>query len=286
MIYAVEMVRAEVAVGMAMREEVPHHLQLGVGDSDQGSLFATMGSQAFVECCRIGALGARGGPGDFGHQAFDPGIAAVAFAGAALASTGVVAGAQASPGSQVARAGEAAHIGADFSDQSAGGGAVEARHLHQQRRRPFKRGHVTFRSPAPLRRYVVPGWPATRSTAATKSGGAAAPALPAPPSIRSAYCASGRALVPPAPPDPARLRSAPESWTGRTPPACSTPRYRASRWRLRAPCGCGCPPARTRAPGWCACGTGRATRAPPTAAQSWPRAIHAAANSPATRNRP
>src|SRR5512144_2537250 len=130
---ALEVVAAEVAVGLAGAEHVPVGDEHGVLDRAERASMADPGLETLVLGGQVGVFGADGGERGFFER--DPEeLAALAGApGATFAGGLVVAGAASGPGGEVARAGKDAHVGADLSDHDLGGALGDAGHRGGQR---------------------------------------------------------------------------------------------------------------------------------------------------------
>jgi hypothetical protein len=92
-------------------------------------------AEAAVEAAELGADvggGASGGPGAFGENCAELGVALAGPAGAVLAGGFIVAGAQSGPRGQVCCGGESGHVDADLGDDDPGGALTDPRDRGQQ----------------------------------------------------------------------------------------------------------------------------------------------------------
>src|SRR5881227_3834721 len=113
---ALEVVAAEVAVGLAGGEHVPVGDQHRMLDGAERAAVSEARLEALVLRGEVAVLGADRGERGFLERDPEPLRALAGTPGAAFAGRLVVAGAAAGPGREVPGAGEDAHVGADLSD--------------------------------------------------------------------------------------------------------------------------------------------------------------------------
>jgi len=127
-VFALEVVAAEVAVGLAGGEHVPVGDQHRVFDGAERAAVTDARLEALVLGGEVGALAARRGQGGFLERDPEPLGAFAGPSGAALAGRLVVAGAASGPGGEVPGGREDAHVDADLSDHDFRGSAGDAGH--------------------------------------------------------------------------------------------------------------------------------------------------------------
>ena len=88
--------------------------------ANEGALLATAASEAAVVGAEVGVFGVGSSPGGLGQGAAQPVVTLGGTAATALAGTLVVAGTDASPGSQVTGVRKPRHVGADLSQDRLG----------------------------------------------------------------------------------------------------------------------------------------------------------------------
>src|SRR5215212_3180870 len=118
---ALEVVAAEVAVGLAGAEHVPVGDQHRVFDGAERAAVAEAGLEALVLGGEVAAFAADRSEGGLFERDAEPLGALARAPGAAFAGGLVVAGAASGPAGEVAGGREHAHVGADLSDHDFGG---------------------------------------------------------------------------------------------------------------------------------------------------------------------
>src|SRR5437763_10072242 len=113
---AAEVVAAEVVVQLTGREHVPAGTEDRVFDGAERAAMAAPRPQPLVLGGEVDVVGAGGCHRRLGEGGVEPLGAVAGFAGAAFAGGAVVAGALTGPAGEVARGGEAAHVGADLGE--------------------------------------------------------------------------------------------------------------------------------------------------------------------------
>src|SRR5215217_3156444 len=111
---ALEVVAAEVVVGLAGGEHVPVGDEHGVFDGAERAAVPEVWPEAPVLGGEIAVAGADGGQGGLFERDREPLGAVAGVPGAAFAGGLVVAGAAAGPGGEVPRGGKDAHVGGDL----------------------------------------------------------------------------------------------------------------------------------------------------------------------------
>src|SRR3954454_8093073 len=129
-----EVVRAQVAVGGSLGQDVPDDHNEGVGG---GGLLTALAAEAAVEAAELRAhvgTGPTGGPGALGEQRAEFLAALAGPTRAVLAGGFVVARAQSGPRGQVRRGGESGHVDADLGDDDLSGALTDPGDGRQRRR--------------------------------------------------------------------------------------------------------------------------------------------------------
>src|SRR6266567_335931 len=108
----------EVLVCGLVAEQMVGDDQQGVPDRDDSALAAAAGGQPLEERPEVAGLRPTGGPGRLAQGAPQPGASLTGPRRPAFAAALAVAGAHPTPGGQVLRGGETAHVRADFSQDN------------------------------------------------------------------------------------------------------------------------------------------------------------------------
>src|SRR5918998_6805979 len=113
---AVEVVRAEVPIGLAVPQDVVDAAEQAVRHGDDGLLAPPTAGEAVEERVQVGALAARRRPGDLAEHPAQPAVALRRLGAEALAATLLVARADPHPRGEMLGAREAGHVVADLRD--------------------------------------------------------------------------------------------------------------------------------------------------------------------------
>lgn len=128
----VEVVGTEVAVGFTPGEHIVGNNEDGMGQGDLRFLGATPRRYPAVLCADIRLLAARSRMGGFDQGLTEPRASLPRPSPLAFAGALVITGAEARSRREMARAWEAAHVGADLRDEDLGDTAAHARDRVQQ----------------------------------------------------------------------------------------------------------------------------------------------------------